>query len=102
MPRPPQPRSSLRPGAGRTLHCKYVLVDREWVSFGSHNLDFFSPRFAGENNLVVRDAALAARLGEFFDGGVAQAEPLAAAQADRWLAAHRGWRLYDLVFRDFQ
>jgi cardiolipin synthase len=92
----------LRPGAGRTVHCKYVLVDREWLSFGSHNLDYYSPRFVCENNLVVRAPALAAELGAFFDGGVAQAERLTLDAARRWLATHRTRRLYDIVFRDFQ
>ncbi|WP_298826919.1 phosphatidylserine/phosphatidylglycerophosphate/cardiolipin synthase family protein [uncultured Piscinibacter sp.] len=92
----------LRPGAGRTLHCKYVLVDRRWISFGSHNLDYYSPRFVCENNLVVDAPALAERLSDFFDTGVASAEPLTLAAARQWLAGHRARRLYDLVFRDFQ
>ena len=92
----------LRPGAGRTLHCKYVLVDREWISFGSHNLDYYSPRFVCENNLVVHAPSLGAELGAFFDRGVAEAEALTHEAAREWLARHRARRLYDLVFRDFQ
>ena len=91
-----------RRGAGRTLHCKYVLVDREWLSFGSHNLDYYSPRFVAETNLVLRSVELGRALGAFFDSGIAAAEPQRADEVQGWLASHRAWRLYDLVFRDFQ
>lgn len=92
----------LRPGAGRTLHCKYALIDRQWLSFGSHNLDYYSPRFVCENNLALHDPTLAERLAAFFETGVAQAEPLTLQAARQWLAEHRLRRPYDLVFRDFQ
>lgn len=92
----------LRPGVGRTLHCKYVLVDRAWVSFGSHNLDPYSSRYVCENNLVAHAPALGEALGAFFDSGLAQAEPLQLEQARQWLARNRLRGLYPLLFRDFQ
>jgi len=92
-----------RRGAGRTLHCKYAVVDGQWVSFGSHNLDYYSPRFCGEANLLVCDARLGARLTEFFETGLAEAPPLSLEGEVRpFLQRHRALRLFDRVFRDFQ
>ncbi|MBI5718523.1 MAG: phosphatidylserine/phosphatidylglycerophosphate/cardiolipin synthase family protein [Burkholderiales bacterium] len=92
----------LRRGAGCTLHCKYMVVDGRWVSFGSHNLDYFSPRFCCETNLVVRDERLATSLLDFFDTGWAEAEPATLPDVQRWLAGAGGLRWFDRIFRDFQ
>ena len=92
-----------RRGAGRTLHPKYLVVDGEWLSFGSHNLDYYSPRHCGEVNLVVRDARLGAMLGEFFETGLADATPVALeTEVKPFLASHGASRLFDRAFRDFQ
>ena len=91
-----------RRGAGRTLHSKYVLVDGQWVCFGSHNLDYYSSRYACETNLVVRDARLGAQVADFFESGVAQATPLTLDEVQDWLASHAARRHFDRVFRDFQ
>jgi len=93
----------VRRGAGRTLHPKYVVVDGEWVSFGSHNLDYYSARYCGEVNLVVRDAGLGSQLGAFFETGLGEATPIDLEREVRpFLAAHGTLRLFDRVFRDFQ
>jgi len=91
-----------RRGAGRTLHPKYVVVDGEWVSFGSHNMDYYSPRYCGEMNLVVRDRRLGSMLLEFFATGLAQATPLELDEVRASLARNTGSRLFDVLFRDFQ
>jgi phosphatidylserine/phosphatidylglycerophosphate/cardiolipin synthase-like enzyme len=91
-----------RRGAGRTLHCKYVVVDDEWISFGSHNLDYYSARFCCETNLQVRDAALAAQLTTAFRQGLAQASALSLDEVRPWLATSVFGRGFDLAFRDFQ
>jgi cardiolipin synthase len=92
-----------RRGAGRTLHPKYIVVDGEWVSFGSHNLDYYSPRYCGEVNLVVRDPGLGARLCAFFETGLAEATPIdLEGEVLPFLASHGSLRLFDRVFRDFQ
>lgn len=92
-----------RRGAGRTLHCKYAVVDGEWASFGSHNLDYYSARYCCETNLVVRDARLGAMLGELFESGLAEAPALSLEGEVRpWLARSGMLRTFDRVFRDFQ
>lgn len=92
-----------RRGAGRTLHCKYAVIDGEWVSFGSHNLDYYSPRYCCEANLLARDARLAGLLGEFFADGLAQATPLDLESEVRpYLEAAVSQRRFDRAFRDFQ
>jgi cardiolipin synthase len=91
-----------RRGAGRTLHPKYVVVDGEWVSFGSHNLDYYSPRYCGEMNLVVRDARLAGMLLEQFEAGIAECPALGLDEVKLFLARNRALKAFDRVFRDFQ
>ena len=92
-----------RRGAGRTLHCKYAVIDGEWVSFGSHNLDYYSARYCCETNLVVRDARLGRLLGELFESGLSASTPLSLDDEVRpWLARAGMRRHFDRVFRDFQ
>jgi cardiolipin synthase A/B len=93
----------VRRGAGRTLHSKYVVVDEEWVSFGSHNLDYYSPRYCCETNLVVRDGRLARLLTDVFETGAADATPLSLRQdVLPFLRRNRLLRAFDRGFRDFQ
>jgi phosphatidylserine/phosphatidylglycerophosphate/cardiolipin synthase-like enzyme len=60
---------SVRRGEGRTLHCKYFVADGEWVSLGSSNLDYYSPRFCTEVNVQAHDPDLGARLTGWFEAG---------------------------------
>ncbi|MDR0234433.1 MAG: cardiolipin synthase ClsB [Zoogloeaceae bacterium] len=46
------------------LHAKAAVVDREWATVGSSNIDPFSLFLAKESNLVIRDAGFAAQLSE--------------------------------------
>lgn len=92
----------LRRGSGRTLHPKYLVVDGRWVSFGSHNLDYYSSRFCCETNLIVDDTRLADALTACFDQGWAEAEAPGADELQRWHAGATLSRWFDRVFRDFQ
>lgn len=92
----------LRRGAGRTLHPKYLVVDGRWVSFGSHNLDYYSSRFCCETNLIVDDARLADALTACFERGWAEAEAPGADELRRWHDSARLSRWFDRIFRDFQ
>ncbi len=92
----------LRRGAGRTLHCKYVVIDGCWVSFGSHNLDYFSPRLCCETNLVVHDERLGTMLLGFFETGWAEAAPAAPHEVQQFLLSAGAQRWFDRLFRDFQ
>ncbi|MDU9393760.1 cardiolipin synthase ClsB [Pseudomonas sp. zfem002] len=51
----------------RPLHGKVALVDREWSTVGSSNLDPLSLSLNLEANLVIRDAAFNQRLYEHLD-----------------------------------
>ncbi|MBL8680636.1 MAG: phosphatidylserine/phosphatidylglycerophosphate/cardiolipin synthase family protein [Myxococcales bacterium] len=90
----------VREGAGRTLHCKYFVVDGRWVAIGSSNLDYYSPRFCTECNVHAEDERLAAECGAWFERGLADASRLddlsaidatiadnarVSAWIDRWL-----------------
>jgi len=44
------------------LHAKAAVVDSEWATIGSSNIDPFSLWLSREANLVLRDASLVARL----------------------------------------
>lgn len=92
----------LRRGAGRTLHCKYVVIDGRWVSFGSHNLDYFSPRLCCETNLVVQDERLGTLLLDFFETGWAEASATNLPEVNAWLRGAGAQRGFDRLFRDFQ
>jgi cardiolipin synthase len=92
----------VRRGAGRTLHSKYVVVDDDWINLGSHNLDYYSPRYCCETNLMVRDAGLAALLTDFFETGLLDATPLSLAEVRPFLERHVLRRAFDRGFRDFQ
>ena len=92
-----------RRGAKRTLHGKYVVADSQWVTFGSHNLDYYSHRYCCETNLQVRDPALAAQLCAAFEAGIADAQALSLdAEVRPWLSRRPHLRTFDIAFRDFQ
>lgn len=58
------------------VHTKLLLVDEEYVQFGSANLDPRSLRLNFEMNLEVYDAALNEELSEHFRGALAHARPV--------------------------
>jgi cardiolipin synthase len=93
----------LRRGAGRTLHCKYFVVDDAWVSVGTSNLDYYSPRSCTEVNVHAESPALASLLTAWFERGLADATPLGGAEEiAAGLAASRVGRVFDALLRDVQ
>jgi cardiolipin synthase len=93
----------LRRGAGRTLHCKYFVVDGAWVSIGTSNLDYYSPRYCTEVNVHADDHALGTLLTAWFERGLADATPLGGAdEIAAGLAASRVGRVFDALLRDLQ
>ena len=44
------------------LHAKVAVVDDDWATVGSSNIDPFSLLLAREANVVIKDAAFAAQL----------------------------------------
>jgi phosphatidylserine/phosphatidylglycerophosphate/cardiolipin synthase-like enzyme len=94
---------SVRRGEGRTLHCKYFVADGEWVSLGSSNLDYYSPRFCTEVNVQAHDPDLGARLTGWFEAGLADATRLTdRAEIDAVLRVSGVSRAVDRLLRDTQ
>ena len=70
------------------VHTKLLIVDEQWVLFGSANLDPRSLRLNFEFNVEAYDAALAANLSRWLDGVVAPLTPVTLAELD----ARPKWR----------
>jgi cardiolipin synthase len=68
------------------LHAKVALVDADWTTVGSSNIDPLSLLLNLEANAVVRDAAFAAQLGAAFDAAVAQSRQVLPS------VGRAGWR----------
>ena len=75
------------------LHAKVAVVDGEWATVGSSNIDPLSLLLNLEANVVVRDAEFAAELGRRFDAAVAVSrEVLRPPPGPGWWAmARRGF-----------
>ncbi|MCA9635138.1 MAG: cardiolipin synthase ClsB [Myxococcales bacterium] len=63
---------------GRILHSKTAIVDRRFVTIGSHNLDTLSWRFNLESNVVVDEPAFARIVTDAFEEDLGQAIRLGA------------------------
>ncbi len=68
------------------LHAKVALVDSDWATVGSSNIDPLSLLLNLEANVVVRDADFAAVLAERFDAVFAVSSEITGAPQ------RRGWR----------
>ena len=55
------------------LHAKVAVIDSQWATVGSSNIDPFSLLLAREANLVVRDAEFARTLRVSLEGAIAGA-----------------------------
>lgn len=73
---------------GRVLHSKTAVVDRRWVTIGSHNLDALSWRFNLECNLAVVDEGLGAEVSRSMSADIADSRELTL---EEWRA--RPWWL---------
>ena len=67
------------------LHAKVALVDDDWATVGSSNIDPLSLLLNLEANVVVRDAAFTAALAEAIERAIAVSREVTAP------AAARGW-----------
>ncbi|MDE2147978.1 MAG: cardiolipin synthase ClsB, partial [Burkholderiales bacterium] len=68
------------------LHAKVAVVDDDWATVGSSNIDPLSLLLNLEANVVVRDAGFAAALAERFERALAQSAEVTGAPAGT------GWR----------
>ncbi len=93
----------LRRGRGRTLHCKYFVADGRWVSLGSTNLDYYSPRYCTEANLQVQSEALGEALTGWFEEGLRDASAARDRDALAQVRDAQGLgRVIDRLLRDTQ
>ncbi|MDB5800743.1 MAG: phospholipase D/Transphosphatidylase [Rhodocyclales bacterium] len=79
------------------LHAKVAVVDKDWATVGSSNIDPFSLMLAREANVIVRDTGFTTELRDSLlaamnDGGV-------TLSADHW--QKRPWRLRLLSWAAF-
>jgi len=81
------------------MHAKVAVIDGEWSTVGSSNIDPMSLLLAREANVVVRDRAFAARLRTSLEDAMqGGARPVTAAGHQRGLLARAaGWMSYGLV-----
>ncbi len=81
------------------LHAKVALIDDDWATVGSSNIDPFSLWLSREANVVMRDHNIIARLRESLEEALTrQARPVTTEFARR-LPLHQrlvGWTFYQL------
>lgn len=68
------------------LHAKVAVVDEEWATVGSSNIDPLSLLLNLEANVMVRDAEFARSLALRFEAAFAASTEITA------MPAHAGWR----------
>ena len=79
----------------RPLHAKVAVIDGQWATVGSSNLDPTSLSLNLEANVVVRDQVFARTLGEALDGLLAhQCEPVRLPTPGRLRSAWIGVRSF--------
>ncbi len=78
--------------ARAVLHAKTMVLDRNTVVIGSHNLDSLSWRFNLEANVLVDDAALAADVSGSFERDLSDSIELLPSSSGRpWYLVALGW-----------
>ena len=70
------------------LHAKVAVIDSQWATVGSSNLDPLSLLLAREANLVMDDAGFATRLHERLEAAIRQG----SAMVDARILANRPWQ----------
>ena len=82
------------------LHAKVAVVDGQWATVGSSNIDPYSLLLAREANVVVHDAGFAKQLGAVLDEAIENSSRCIAPAdyASRgWFAQARDWCAYVVV-----
>ena len=82
------------------LHAKVAVVDGQWATVGSSNIDPFSLLLAREANLVVHDPAFAGELKARLEGALARGARRIHRRAWRhipWYARLASWLAYGAV-----
>ena len=82
------------------LHAKVAVIDGEWATVGSSNIDPFSLLLAKEANLVVRDRAFAGELQARLETAIATgARAMDPAELERlpWHSRLLRWASYGII-----
>jgi cardiolipin synthase len=82
------------------LHAKVAVIDEDWATVGSSNIDPFSLLLAREANVVVRDVAFAAELRASLGGlltGAAREVRVEDQRQRPWKARLASWFAYSLL-----
>lgn len=82
------------------LHAKVAVIDSDWATVGSSNIDPFSLLLSREANVVVRDAAFAAELRTSLEAAIEGAAREIRPEDQRrrsWLARLAGRAAYAVV-----
>ena len=82
------------------MHAKVAVVDGEWATVGSSNIDPFSLLLAKEANLVVRDRVFAGELQASLDAAIASGARQMAPEdlhSQPWHRRLLSWLAYGLV-----
>ncbi|WP_291993777.1 cardiolipin synthase ClsB [Candidatus Accumulibacter sp. ACC003] len=82
------------------LHAKVAVVDRQWATVGSSNIDPFSLLLAREANIVVKDALFAETLRRSLDQAMrdgARELPIDSWKRLPWHSRVLRWASYNLV-----
>lgn len=75
----------------RMMHGKAIVVDDDWASLGSFNVNLVTLRFASEVSLFVRDPAFVAELAAKLEDDFAISTPIDAAWVRRQHPIRRLW-----------
>jgi cardiolipin synthase A/B len=82
------------------LHAKVAVVDDDWATVGSANIDPFSLSLAREANVIVRDSAFAVELQQHLERAIAHdaqsVDPAAFAKRG-WLIRLKNWLAYGVL-----
>ena len=82
------------------MHSKVAVIDGEWATVGSSNIDPFSLLLAREANIVVRDKVFAAELRADIEHAIADGALHIEAelwQRGRWLKRMLTWLMYGMM-----
>jgi len=82
------------------MHAKVAVIDDDWATVGSSNIDPFSLMLAREANLIVRDGGFTRELRESLARGIGQGGVAIRAHAWAglpWQVRARSWLIYGAV-----
>jgi cardiolipin synthase A/B len=63
----------------RVTHAKFAIVDHDWATLGSYNMNAASLRWPHEANVFVRDERFVAQMAELFEDDLRQSEAVTTA-----------------------